>query len=98
MQEAFVYEAYAEGPLMTHHSHDTRDRPSTTETRVKQGGPSRLNFWVLIGSLLLLALIGGMLLTNTDEFPPSERRNPVENAPAQGSQPAPPTAEPQTRQ
>jgi hypothetical protein len=39
-----------------------------------------------------------MLLSNTDEFPPSAERNNVENAPVSGSQPAPPEAQPQTRQ
>lgn len=82
---------------MTHESPEMRNT-RTSETRVRQGGQSRLNFWVLIGSLLLLALIGGMLLTNTDEYPPSTQRNPVENSPTQGSQPAPPPASPQTRQ
>jgi hypothetical protein len=70
----------------------------TPETKVKQGGPPRVTLWVLLVSIALAALIGIMLLSNTDEFPPSTQRNPVENNPVSGSQPAPPASEPQTRQ
>jgi hypothetical protein len=69
-----------------------------TETKVKQAGPPRVTLWILLASVLLAALVGFMLLTNTDEFPPSTQRNPVENAPVSGSQPTPPTASPETRQ
>jgi len=70
----------------------------TTETRVKQGGPPRVTLWIMLASVALAAIIGLMLLTNTDEFPPSAERNPVENNPVSGSQPAPPQSQPQTRQ
>jgi hypothetical protein len=62
------------------------------ETRVKQAGPPRITLWVLLASVLLAALVGAMLLTNTDEYPPSTQRNPVENAPVSGSQPTAPQA------
>lgn len=78
--------------------YDPRGARQTTETKAKQGGPQRMTLWVLMGSVLLAALVGAMLLTDTDEYPPSAQRNPVENAPASGPQPAPPQAEPQTRQ
>jgi hypothetical protein len=68
------------------------------ETKVKQAGPPRVTLWVLLASLLLAAIVGFMLLSNTDEYPPSTQRNPVENAPVSGSQPAPAEAPPQTRQ
>jgi hypothetical protein len=80
-----------------HHNTDV-DPVRTTETRVKQAGPPRVTLWVLLVSIVLAAIVGTMLLTNTDEFPPSTQRNPVENAPVSGSQPAPPAASPQTRQ
>lgn len=69
-----------------------------TETQVKQAGAPRVTLWILLASILLAAVVGAMLLTNTDEFPPSAERNPVENAPVSGSQPTPPTASPQTQQ
>jgi hypothetical protein len=69
----------------------------STETKVKQGGPPRVTLWVLLVSILLAAIIGVMLLSNTDEFPPSTQRNPVENNPVSGSQPAPPQAQPDTQ-
>jgi hypothetical protein len=68
------------------------------ETKAKQGGPPRVTLWVLLASILLAALVGAMLLTNTDEFPPSTQRNQVENQPVSGNQPAPPSTSPQTRQ
>ena len=71
---------------------------TTTETKAKQGGPQRMTLWVLLASVLLAALVGVMLLTNTDEYPPSTQRNPVENAPVSGSQPSPQQTQPQTRQ
>jgi hypothetical protein len=70
----------------------------TTETKVKQAGPPRVTLWILLTSIVLAALVGAMLLTNTDEYPPSTQRNPVENAPVSGSQPTPPAASPQTQQ
>ena len=70
----------------------------TTETKAKQAGPPRVTLWVLLVSILLAAIVGIMLLSNTDEFPPSTQRNEVENAPVSGSQPTPPEAQPQTRQ
>jgi hypothetical protein len=70
----------------------------SSETKVKQGGPPRVTLWVLLASIVLAALVGAALLTNTDEYPPSTQRNPVENQPVSGSQPAPPAGEPQTRQ
>ena len=69
-----------------------------SETKVKQAGPPRVTLWVLLVSILLAAIVGFMLLSNTDEYPPSAQRNPVENAPVSGSQPDTPTAPPQTRQ
>lgn len=72
--------------------------PVRSETKVKQGGPPRVTLWVLLVSILLAAIVGAMLLTNTDEFPPSTQRNPVENNPVSGSQPTPPTSQPETRQ
>jgi hypothetical protein len=68
------------------------------ETKVKQGGPPRVTLWIMLASIALAAIIGFMLLSNTDEFPPSTQRNPVENNPVSGSQPATPEASPQTRQ
>jgi hypothetical protein len=73
-------------------------QPARSETKVKQAGPPRVTLWVLLISILLAAIVGVMLLTNTDEFPPSTQRNPVENNPVSGSQPTPPTSQPQTRQ
>jgi hypothetical protein len=70
----------------------------TNTTRARQGGPTRVTLWILMASVALAAIIGFMLLTNTDEFPPSTERNPVENNPVSGSQPAPPQTPPQTRQ
>ena len=70
----------------------------TSETKAKQAGPPRVTLWILLASIALAAIVGAMLLTNTDEFPPSTQRNPVESAPVSGSQPTPPTASPQTQQ
>lgn len=70
----------------------------SSETKVKQGGPPRVTLWIMLVSIALAAIVGLMLLTNTDEFPPSTQRNPVENNPVSGSQPTTPQAEPQTRQ
>ena len=70
----------------------------SSETKVKQAGPPRVTLWVLLASVLLAALVGVALLMNKDEFPPSTQRNPVEGQPVSGNQPAPPPAEPQTRQ
>lgn len=71
-------------------------RPTPTEAR--QGGAPRVTVWVLLASILLAALVGAALLTNTDEFPPSTQRNPVENQPVSGNQQTPPQAQPETRQ
>jgi hypothetical protein len=68
----------------------------TSETRAKQGGAPRVTLWIMLASIALAAIIGFMLLTNTDEFPPSTQRNPVENSPVSGSQPAPQQAPGQT--
>jgi hypothetical protein len=73
-------------------------QPVRNETKAKQGGPPRVTLWILLASVALAAIIGFMLLSNTDEFPPSAERNPVENNPVSGSQPAPPQAPPETRQ
>lgn len=70
----------------------------SNENKIKQGGPPRVTLWIMLASIALAAIIGFMLLSNTDEFPPSTQRNPVENNPVSGSQPTPPQAEPQTRQ
>lgn len=77
---------------------NTHAEPVRSETKVKQAGPPRVTLWVLLISILLAAIVGTMLLTNTDEFPPSTQRNPVENSPVSGSQPTPPAAQPETRQ
>jgi hypothetical protein len=69
-----------------------------SETKAKQGGGPRVTVWVLLASILLAGLVGAALLTNTDEFPPSTQRNPVEGAPVSGNQQTPPTAQPETRQ
>ena len=66
-------------------------------TKDKRWGGSRMTLWIMVVSIALAAVIGVMLLTNTDVFPPSMQRNPVENSPVSGSQPAPPQAQPQTR-
>lgn len=78
--------------------YDPRGPRQTTATKVRQGGAQSMTLWILLVSVLLAALVGFMLLTNTDEFPPSTQRNPVENAPVSGSQSSPPQAEPQTKQ
>lgn len=70
---------------------------TTTETKARQGAPG-YTIWVLLASVALAAVVGAMLLFNTDEFPPSTQRNPVENAPVSGSQPTTPQGQPQTRQ
>ena len=73
--------------------HNTTPQPvGSMETKVKQAGPQRITLWVLLASVLLAALVGAMLLTNTDEYPPSAQRNPVESAPVSGSQPTAPQA------
>jgi hypothetical protein len=72
----------------------TRD----SAAKVRQGGTTRVTLWILIASVALAAIVGLMLLTNTDEFPPSQQRNPIESAPVSGSQPAPAPTSPQTRQ
>ena len=77
---------------------NTQAQQTRSETKVKQGGPPRVTLWVLLASIVLAALVGVALLTNTDEYPPSTQRNPVENQPAAGNQPTPAPAEPQTRQ
>ena len=71
---------------------NTDGQPARMETKVKQAGPPRVTLWVLLASVLLAAIVGAMLLTNTDEYPPSTQRNQVENAPVSGSQPTPPEA------
>jgi hypothetical protein len=65
-----------------------------TATKARQGGPTRVTLWILLASVALSAIVGFMLLTNNDEFPPSTQRNPVEQSPVSGSQSTPP----QTRQ
>jgi hypothetical protein len=72
--------------------------PIRSEVKTKQGGPSRLNLWVLIGSLILAVAVGAMLLADWDEVPPSEPRNAVEDSPNAGSPPTVPPAEPRTNQ
>lgn len=69
-----------------------------SETKVKQGGPPRMTLLILLTSIALAAIVGVMLLTNTDEYPPSTQRNPVENQPVSGNRPSPPAAAPQTLQ
>jgi hypothetical protein len=54
--------------------------------------------WILLVSILLAAIVGFMLLSNTDEYPPSTQRNNVENNPVSGNQPTPPVTQPQTKQ
>jgi hypothetical protein len=42
--------------------------PKRTEVQAKQGTGPRVMIWVLLLSLLLAIIIGGSLLTNTDEL------------------------------
>jgi hypothetical protein len=49
-------------------------------------------------TLLVCLLIGGMILTDTDEVPPSDYRGTEQAAPKGGTPPAAPQTEPQTRQ
>ena len=72
--------------------------PPRSETKTKQAGPPHVTLWVLLASVLLAAILGAMLLMNTDMYPPSSQRNQVENQPVAGNQPSPPAAQPQTRQ
>lgn len=70
------------------------DGPVRGETRAKQAGGPRLTLWVLIGSLILAVGVGAMMLTNTDEVPPSTTRA-VEDAPNAGAAPTAPATEAQ---
>jgi flagellar basal body-associated protein FliL len=79
---------------MTQHQQQVR----STETKAKQGGAPRVTLWILLVSILLAAIVGFMLLSNTDEYPPSAQRNNVENNPVSGNQPTPPVTQPQTKQ
>jgi hypothetical protein len=77
--------------------------PVRNEIQTKQAGAPRATVWILGFSILLALLVGGMMLSNTDEVPPSVDRAPIENtAPApEGVQPvtpAQPAAPPQTNQ
>ncbi|WP_088345383.1 MULTISPECIES: hypothetical protein [Rhodomicrobium] len=78
--------------------------PVRTETQTKQAGAPRATVWILGASILLALIIGGMLLSNTDEVPPSTQRSTTEqSAPAQapeGVQPVTPAqpASPPTNQ
>jgi hypothetical protein len=58
----------------------------------------RVTVWVALVTLLVCLIIGGMILTDTDEVPPSDYRATEQGAPNSGTAPTAPQNEPQTRQ
>jgi hypothetical protein len=64
------------------------------EVPVKQGGRSRITVWVLLFSILLAIIIGGVLLSNTDEL----QQNTTQSAPSNSASDTPSQARPQNNQ
>ena len=85
---------------MSHHPHPEHDTgaPVPAEMQDTRGGRPRIAVWVILVSALLCLVIGGMILTDTDEVPPSELRSAPQVAPEGGPAPSAPQPEPQTRQ
>lgn len=82
--------------------HNDGRGPVRSEMQTRQAGAPRATVWILGFSILLALLVGGLMLSNTDEVPPSVERAPIENtAPApEATQPATPAqpGQPQTNQ
>jgi hypothetical protein len=86
---------------------DTSDRrraeyetgtPVPQDLQAGRAGMPRVTVWVALVTLLVCLVIGGMILTDTDEVPPSDYRGTEQAAPNGGTAPAVPQTEPQTRQ
>jgi hypothetical protein len=72
--------------------------PTPTEMRASQTGRPRMTIWVLLLSLLVCLVIGGMILTDKDEVPPSTNRGIQQATPDGATAPPAPQSEPKTRQ
>jgi hypothetical protein len=72
--------------------------PVPHELRSRGIGMPKITLWVALVTLLVCLVIGGMILTDTDEVPPSDYRATEQAAPNGGTTPAAPQTEPQTRQ
>lgn len=70
------------------------DGPKYKDVPVKQGGRSKVTVWVLLFSILLAIIIGGVLLSNTDEL----QRNTTQPTPSNSSGDTPGQTTPQTNQ
>jgi hypothetical protein len=77
--------------------HETRT-PVPQDLQARRGGPPRMTLWVVLVTLLVCLVVGGMILTDTDEVPPSDYRANEQAAPNGGTAPPAPQTEPQTRQ
>ncbi len=64
--------------------------PVRTETQAKQGTGPRIMVWVLLFSILLAIIIGGVLLSNTKEIAPGTAQTPAATQPE-----SPPATTPQ---
>ena len=55
---------------MTDQNHPSNPggQQSRTDVQARQGGRAKVTVWILLFSLLLAILIGGVLLSNTDEI------------------------------
>lgn len=72
--------------------------PVPRHLQARRAGVPRITLWVALVTLLVCLVIGGMVLTDTDEVPPSDYRGTEQVAPNGGTAPAAPQTEPQTRQ
>jgi hypothetical protein len=72
--------------------------PVPEDLQARRAGMPRMTLWVALVTLLVCLVIGGMILTDTDEVPPSDYRATEQAAPNGGTPPAAPQTEPQTRQ